>query len=131
VELDLWVAGLQLEARDRDAVSRAARVGRRLAHELKSRELAPSELRDLLAGEPPEALALALALGAPADPILRWVTELAAVGLEISGSDLIDAGVAEGPAIGRALAETLRRKLDGLVSGREQELATALELTRG
>ena len=130
MELDLWVAGLHLEARDRDAVSRAARVGRRLAGALTRRDLAPSELRDLLAVEPPEALALALAFGAPADPILRWVTELAGVDLEISGGDLIAAGVPQGPAIGRALDETLRRKLDGLVSGHEQELATALELAR-
>jgi tRNA nucleotidyltransferase (CCA-adding enzyme) len=130
-ELDLWVAGLQLEARDRDAVSRAGRVSARLASELSSRELMPSELRDLLAGEPPEALALALALGAPAQPILRWVTELSAKRLEISGDDLIDAGVPEGPAIGRALDETLRRKLDGLVSGHDEELAAALELARG
>jgi hypothetical protein len=38
--------------------------------------------------------------------------------------------VPEGPAIGRALAETLRRKLDGLVNGRDEELETALELAR-
>ena len=130
-ELDLWVAGLQLDARDRDAVSRAGRVSARLASELSSRELMPSELRDLLAAEPPEAVALALALGAPAEPVLRWVTELAPLRLEISGDDLIAAGVPEGPAIGRALDETLRRKLDGLVSGRDEELAAALELARG
>ena len=58
------------------------------------------------------------------------MTELAGVGLEISGDDLIAAGVPQGPAIGRALDETLRRKLDGLVNGHEQELATALELAR-
>jgi tRNA nucleotidyltransferase (CCA-adding enzyme) len=130
-ELDLWVAGLHLEARDRDAVSRAARVARRLAAQLASRDLTPSELRALVAGEPPEALALALAMGAPTEPILRWVTELGAVRLEISGDDLIAGGVPQGPAIGRALEETLRRKLDGLVSGRDEELATALELARG
>lgn len=130
VELDLWLAGLHLQARDRDAVSRAARVARRLVASLSSRDLMPSTLRDLLGGEPPEALALALAMGAPADPVLRWVTELGAVTLEISGADLIAAGVPEGPAIGRALDETLRRKLDGLVTGREEELATALELAR-
>ncbi len=130
VELDLWLAGLHLQARDRDAVSRAARIARRLAAALSTRDIMPSTLRELLAGEPPEALALALAMGAPADPVLRWVTELGAVSLEISGDDLIGAGVPEGPAIGRALDETLRRKLDGLVNGREEELATALELAR-
>jgi tRNA nucleotidyltransferase (CCA-adding enzyme) len=130
-ELDLWVGGLPLEARDRDAVARAARVGPRLSAELRERKHTPSELRGLLAGEPPEALALALALGAPSDPILRWATELSRVRLEIGGADLLAEGIPEGPAVGRALEETLRRKLDGLVSGREEELLTALELARG
>jgi tRNA nucleotidyltransferase (CCA-adding enzyme) len=129
-ELDLWLADLQLEARDRDAVARAAQSGPAIAAGLAERERVPSELLDLLGGEPPEALALALAYGAPSDPILRWVTELGAVRLEIGGDDLLAAGVAEGPELGRALEETLRRKLDGLVSGRDEELATALELAR-
>ncbi|MGH2805182.1 MAG: hypothetical protein ACRDL4_19425, partial [Thermoleophilaceae bacterium] len=107
-ELDLWVAELPLEARDRDAVSRAARVAPRVATELRERDHAASELRALLGGEPPEALALALALGAPSEPVLRWATELSGVRLEIGGANLIDAGVPEGPPIGRALEETLR-----------------------
>jgi tRNA nucleotidyltransferase (CCA-adding enzyme) len=129
-ELDLWVSALPLEARDRDAVARAARVAPRLCTALQEREHAPSELRALLGSEPPEALALALALGAPSEPVLRWATSLSAVGLEIGGDDLLQAGVPEGPAIGRALEETLRRKLDGLVDGRDEELETALALAR-
>jgi tRNA nucleotidyltransferase (CCA-adding enzyme) len=62
--------------------------------------------------------------------MLRWVTDLRGVGLEISGADLLAAGVPEGPAVGRALEETLRRKLDGLVSGRDEELETALLLAQ-
>ena len=46
--------------------------------------------------------------------------------LEITGEDLLAAGVPECPALGRALEETLRRKLDGHVSGRDEELRTAL-----
>jgi tRNA nucleotidyltransferase (CCA-adding enzyme) len=129
-ELDLWLAGLHLDARDRDAVSRAARVAGRLARKLREREHMPSELRALLDGEPPEALALALALRAPSEPVLRWVTELSHVRLDIGGADLLAADIPEGPAIGRALEETLRRKLDGLVRGRDDELATALEIAR-
>jgi tRNA nucleotidyltransferase (CCA-adding enzyme) len=129
-ELDLWVAELPLEARDRDAVSRAARVAPSLSADLRERERTPSQLRELFRGEPPEALALALALGAPAEPILRWVTELSGVQLEIGGDDLLAAGVPEGPALGAALEETLKRKLDGLVRGRKEELETALELAR-
>jgi tRNA nucleotidyltransferase (CCA-adding enzyme) len=105
-------------------------VAPRLCTALREREHTPSELRALLGSEPPEALALALALGAPSESVLRWATSLSAVGLEIGGDDLLDAGVPEGPAIGRALEETLRRKLDGLVAGRDEELETALALAR-
>ena len=129
-ELEAWVSALQLEARERDGVTRAARVAPHVVAELRERELVPSELRDLLGSEPQEAMALALALGAPAEPILRWATELSGVRLEIGGADLLAAGVPEGPAVGRALEETLRRKLDGLVAGRDDELRTALELAR-
>jgi tRNA nucleotidyltransferase (CCA-adding enzyme) len=129
--LELWVADLHLTAGDRDAVTRAAHVAPRLASELRKREHTPSELRGLLGSETLVALSLALAMGAPSEPILRWVTELRDVRLEINGEDLLAAGVPEGPALGRALDETLARKLDGLVRGREQELETALLLAKG
>jgi tRNA nucleotidyltransferase (CCA-adding enzyme) len=129
-KLDLWLGDLHLPAEERDAASRAARVAPRIATALREREHSPSELRALLGKEPLEALALALALGAPSEPILRWVSDLRPVALEISGADLLGAGVPEGPAVGRALDETLNRKLDGLVSGREAELETALLLAR-
>lgn len=58
------------------------------------------------------------------------MTDLSGVRLEIGGADLLAAGVPEGPAVGQALEETLRRKLDGLVRGRDEELRTALELAR-
>jgi tRNA nucleotidyltransferase (CCA-adding enzyme) len=129
-ELDLWLADLQLLAEQRDAASRASRVAPRIAMALREREHSASELRELLGREPLEALALALALRAPSEPVLRWVTDLRGVALEITGDDLLAAGVPEGPAVGRALEETLKRKLDGIVSGREAELETALQLAR-
>jgi tRNA nucleotidyltransferase (CCA-adding enzyme) len=128
-ELLPWLDSLQLVAAERDAAARAVRSAPVLAVELR-RERSRSELYELLRGEPPEALALALGLGAPPDPVLRFVTELRAVQLEISGADLLAAGVRESPAIGRALETTLRRKLDGDVSGREAELEAALALAR-
>jgi tRNA nucleotidyltransferase (CCA-adding enzyme) len=128
--LDLWLGDLHLPAWDRDAVSRAARVAARLAEELRAREHTPSELRALLGRETLVALALALAMGAPSEPILRWVTELRGVRLEISGADLLAEGVPEGPALGRALDETLARKLDGLVRSRDEELEMALLLAK-
>ncbi len=47
-----------------------------------------------------------------------------------TASDLIAAGVLQGPAVGRGLGEALRRKLDGEIDGRDQELAVALEAAR-
>jgi hypothetical protein len=90
-----------------------------------------SKIHSLLDGEPDEALALALAWGAPGEPVLRYLGELRGTRLEVTGDDLVAAGVPQSPALGRALAETLRRKLDGEVSGRTDELALALELARG
>jgi tRNA nucleotidyltransferase (CCA-adding enzyme) len=129
-KLDLWLGDLHLLAEERDAAARAARVAPRIAMALREREHSPSELRALLGREPLEALALALALRAPSEPVLRWISDLRPVQLEISGADLLAAGVPEGPALGRALDETLNRKLDGLLSGRDAELETALLLAR-
>lgn len=128
-DLERWIDSLGLPASDRDAVLRACARAPALAEELRSR-LRPSELHDLLKGEPPEALALALALGAPAEPVLHYAGQLRSARLEITGVDLLAAGVRESPAIGLALRETLRRKLDGELSGPEAELRTALSLAR-
>jgi tRNA nucleotidyltransferase (CCA-adding enzyme) len=118
-----------LTRRERDRVARAAEVGGHLAHRLHN-DLSSSKIHDLLDGEPLETLAVALAWGAPGEPVLRYLSDLRGARLEVTGDDLVAAGVPESPAVGYALAETLRRKLDGEVSGRDEELALALELAR-
>ena len=129
LSLGTWLERLQLPAPERDRIARAAGAAPRVASALRLRDERPaSQLARLLAGEPPETLALALALGAPPAPILHWCRDLRQVRLEITGDDLVRAGVPESAAIGRALEGTLARKLDGEVSGREQELAAALEI---
>ena len=88
----------------------------------------PSDAVEATRAASPEELVLARALGAEwLDPL---VIEWRNVALEIGGQDLLDAGVPEGPAIGRGLAAAKRRKLDGEISGREQELRAALEAAR-
>ncbi len=126
-ELEPWLELLQLDRSVCARVGRGARAGPALARGL-STELAPSEVYELLRSEPPEALALALALGAPAPAILGYVSRLRHVRLEVTGADLRAAGVPESEAIGRALEEALRRKLDGELSGRDEELRFALEI---
>jgi tRNA nucleotidyltransferase (CCA-adding enzyme) len=77
-----------------------------------------------------DALVLVLARALGAEWLDRYLTEWRDVALEIDGDDLIAAGVPEGRAIGRGLKEALIRKLDGEISGREQELEVALEAAR-
>ena len=58
-----------------------------------------------------------------------YLREWKHVRLEISGDDLLAAGVPRGPAIGAGLAGALDRKLDGeLDDGRDAELAAALAI---
>ena len=89
----------------------------------------PAEVQVLARDHVPEVLAIARAAGA------AWLEDYAArlrhVELEISGYDLVEAGVPEGPAIGRGLNAALAAKLDGEASGREQELRLALDAAEG
>jgi len=73
---------------------------------------------------------LVLARGLGATWLDRYLLEWRGVELEIDGADLIEAGVPQGTAIGRGLEEALTRKLDGEISGRDQELEAALAAAR-
>ncbi|MGH2980818.1 MAG: hypothetical protein ACRDKV_02085 [Solirubrobacterales bacterium] len=85
----------------------------------------PSEAVELARGARPEELVLARAMGG--EWLDEYLREWRGVVLEIDGSELIAAGVPEGPAVGRGLREALRRKLDGEISGRAEELKVAIE----
>jgi tRNA nucleotidyltransferase (CCA-adding enzyme) len=97
------------------------------------------ELAAARPSQPSEAVALAMAYGAVEMVLARasgaewldhYLERWSKVSLEIDGDDLIAAGVSEGPAVGRGLTEARRRKLDGEISGREQELEAALAAAR-
>jgi len=94
----------------------------------KARPERPSEAVALAVGHDPVELVLARALGA--EWLDRYLGEWRKISLEIDGEALIAAGIPQGPAIGRGLDEALRRKLDGEISGRDQELDVALEVAR-
>jgi tRNA nucleotidyltransferase (CCA-adding enzyme) len=128
--LSPWLESLGLEREQRERVRRAGRDAAALVEGLRAVELSPSAIYALLRDEPAEALALALAMGVAPAPILEWSSRLSRVRLDITGDDLIAAGVEPGPALGRALSETLRAKLDGEVAGREEELRYALQVAR-
>jgi tRNA nucleotidyltransferase (CCA-adding enzyme) len=93
----------------------------------------PSALWELLCEIPVEAVSLAGAL-AKLDGDLKscakvedWLARLRHVRLQISGEDLLAAGLSSGPEIGRRLREALRMRLDDAIAeGREAELSAAL-----
>jgi tRNA nucleotidyltransferase (CCA-adding enzyme) len=123
-DADQRLAGLDFTAAERTVLRAAARSPQLAAAALAASR--PSQLARALRGLPVEALALAGAGGA-AEPVRRWLDELRHVALEIDGDDLLAAGVPRGPQIGRRLAATLERRLDGeLGADRAQQLAAAL-----
>jgi tRNA nucleotidyltransferase (CCA-adding enzyme) len=89
----------------------------------------PSEAVRLAQRWDPAQLLVARALDA--EWLDRYAAEWRRVRLEITGDDLLEAGVPEGPAIGRGLEAALSGKLDGELSGREEELRIALAAARG
>jgi len=89
----------------------------------------PSDAFRLAEPWDPSQLLVARALGA--DWVDRYAAELRHVRLEITGDDLIGEGIPEGPAIGDGLKAALSGKLDGEVSGRDEELRVALAVARG
>jgi tRNA nucleotidyltransferase (CCA-adding enzyme) len=89
----------------------------------------PSEAVRLASAWDPSQLLVARALGA--EWLDRYATEWRHVRLEITGDDLLAEGIPEGPDIGRGLEAALSGKLDGEISGREEELRIALAVARG
>jgi tRNA nucleotidyltransferase (CCA-adding enzyme) len=127
-ELARLLASLGFPAARRDLILDCAGRARPLARSLAAATL-PSEIARAVAGTTPEVVALAGALG-PHDAAAQWIVSLRHVALEIGGDDLVAAGIAPGPAVGRGLRAALAARLDGLVSGREAELARALQAAR-
>jgi len=117
-------------------------ANRELAVELATVRPLP-QIRELAAATP-ERPSEAVRLAVPWDPSqlvvaraqgAEWLDQYAAewrdVHLEITGEDLIAEGIPEGPAIGHGLEAAISGKLDGELSGREEELRIALATARG
>jgi tRNA nucleotidyltransferase (CCA-adding enzyme) len=127
-ELAALLDRLGFESADRDAIVAAATGAERLARDLQAAER-PSQIAGAAGRAGPEAVALAGALGAEA-PAREWLERLRHVELAIDGRDLLEAGIAEGPAVGRGLSAALAAKLDGTADGRDEQLAVALRVAR-
>ena len=121
-----WAGWAERELAVMLAVTRPLPQIRELASATPER---PSEAANLAGPWDAAQLLVARALGA--EWLDRYASEWRHVALEITGEDLLAAGVPEGPAIGRGLEAALSGKLDGELSGRERELEVALAVARG
>jgi tRNA nucleotidyltransferase (CCA-adding enzyme) len=95
-----------------------------------------ADLLELTLGTPVESLALAAAIHDMEDGpesygrrvIEEWLSERRHVELEVTGDDLIAAGVPEGPEVGVRLEESYRLLIEERIEpGRDTELRAALE----
>ena len=107
-------------------------VATRLAERI-GRGPTEAEVYDLAEGQPLEALLVAMArddTGIVADRLGRFLDVGRHVHLEIGGDDLLALGMDASPHLGDVLRNVLHLKLNGVVSGRDEELAAA-RLQRG
>lgn len=131
-ELRTWLASIELTRNEIKTVIDAATNSQAIADALENAQ-APSEIDAALAGHAPEAAVVASALpGAGTELQQRAADWLAreSDGLLIGGRNLIDAGVAPGPHIGRALARVAADALDGKLTTEVEQLEAALRWAR-
>ena len=122
-QLESWLEWLRIRRRDAQAVALAAVLPARLLAPLEAAGT-PADVAELLAPHPPEVALVAAALGSAA--AAEYLSQGASVSLELDGGALLaEFGLEPSPRIGAVLAELLRRKRNGLIEGREQELAAA------
>jgi tRNA nucleotidyltransferase (CCA-adding enzyme) len=126
-EIAAWARRMRIRRRDADVLERVHVVADRLAERI-SRGPTEAEVYEVAAGQPLEAVLVAMArdeTGIVADRLGRFLDVTRHVRLEIGGDDLLEMGMGASPHLGDVLRNVLHLKLNGMVSGREEELAAA------
>jgi tRNA nucleotidyltransferase (CCA-adding enzyme) len=129
-EIAAWGRRMRIRRRDASVLERSHVVAQRVLRRLAAGP-GEAELADLLRHEPLEAAVIAIVLGesvAAPSRVGRFLDVTRHVHLEIGGDVLLALGVASGPRVGQLLASVLQLKVNGLVSGRDEELAAVRRL---
>jgi tRNA nucleotidyltransferase (CCA-adding enzyme) len=128
-ELVGWLERLRVRRRDAQVVAAAAVVPPRLATPL-AEATEPAQIAELLAAHPDEVALMCAAGGGPAaGAAVEYLERLRDVSLDVDGTTLREElGLPESPRVGALLAELLRRRRNGELGGREEQIAAAREL---
>jgi tRNA nucleotidyltransferase (CCA-adding enzyme) len=130
-----FLCDLELPAREGDRAFGVAVSAAFVSDHIHSADTT-SDLLELTVGTPVESLALAAAIKDIEDGpgsygrrvIEEWLGEQRHVRLELTGDDLIAAGVPEGPEVGVRMEESYKLLLEERIEpGREAELRAALD----
>ena len=90
--------------------------------------LAPSEVSDLLRAIPLASISAYILAGPPLprrDKLVEYVEKIRFIKPEITGDDLLEIGIPQGPIIGQLIDIVRRAKLDGKVSTKQEEIDLA------
>jgi len=126
-EIAAWTRRMRIRRRDAEVLERAFVVARRLVDRI-TRGPTEADVYDVAEAQPVEALLVAMTLdetGIAADRLGHFLDVSRHVRLEIDGEDLISMGIGASPRLGKVLRNVLHLKLNGVVSGRNEELAAA------
>jgi tRNA nucleotidyltransferase (CCA-adding enzyme) len=122
-----WLDDIKVTRRIADGVEAALREEPFLRSALAGRSHAPAEIVEAVERTGPDTALYTLARSE--EPALRrYFDQLRDVRLEVDGDDLRALGLEESPRVGHVLGELRRRKLNGELAGRAEELAAAREL---
>jgi tRNA nucleotidyltransferase (CCA-adding enzyme) len=128
-ELLEWLERLRVRRRDARVVAALTAVAPRLADRLAG-DVEPAKVGELLDAQPAEVAVAIAASGGPAGRAAElYLEQLRDLGLDVNGGTLREElGLEESPRIGTILAELLRRRRNGELGGRDEQLEAAREL---
>ncbi|MHB9148834.1 MAG: CBS domain-containing protein [Thermoleophilia bacterium] len=130
-ELFMWLEKLRLRHADREVVRDSVILGPHLMEQVAGEDMGDWDVFHLLRKVPLESLVFVLArapAGAGRDRVRRFLGVLRSRTLEVTGADVVELGLPGGPEVGRVLAELTRRRVEGGLEGRRDQLAAAKAL---
>ncbi|MEE8047105.1 MAG: hypothetical protein V3T49_09700, partial [Dehalococcoidia bacterium] len=95
---------------------------------LDQSDLRPSEVAEILIPIPLESIRAYIAVGPPLprrDRLMEYIDKIRFVKPDLTGDDLIEVGIPQGPIIGQLIDVVRRAKLDGVVNSKQEELELA------